>query len=413
MSMFQNLRESIGSYWSPGPSKPSKGTTRLPSLEEVKSRLDRDSVSPSKRTSEWLRTHSVDIKTPKALGVKGSKVTKSTPSKKQSAKAKAKIWDRLLPKFLSKTSSQPDDDDLEGATLVGEDPFSTTPGFENDTTIVEANVSHNADLVNPALTAAENEDTVYQPTAQDVEIMKNWSKEEVWLFYRLNNRGFEPLLPQTWDFDFETVPDKLFDGDDAKVLIKPREGNTYNASHALRKLFEVGGRVRDRIACHLRPEETLRRELLAYYKWSIKDAGLNRIDHIPILAIGTAAHNESIPSVIGRVTDALHDLGRQYCGHFFDHFDPATEKAVYKRDLPTLYGIVITYSVATIVTYDSRFPGKAVQSMGSYNFAKTAQDVWHAFALAILMVKARDYLVELNEEEGLGNVLADDTDVDV
>ncbi|KAL8942468.1 MAG: hypothetical protein Q9211_001362 [Gyalolechia sp. 1 TL-2023] len=405
MPLFQNLRESIGGYWSPRPSKQSKRTTRSPSPEEVRSRLDRNHVSPSKRTSDWLKAHSVDIKTPKALAVKGSKVTKHTP-KTQSAKAKGKFWDRVLPNFLFSKLNEQSQDDLEGTTLVEDDRLGNSPGSNKGAT------SQHTAVVAPNLIKAEDEDTVYVPTAADLEVMKNWSKDQVWLFYRLNNRGFEPLLPGTWDFDFETVPDKVFSDDDAKVLIKAREGNEYNASRALKNLFYLGSRVRDRITCGFRPEETLRREFLEYYKWSIKDAGLYRIEHIPVLTIGTAAPRESVTSILGRVTDSLHDLGKQYRAHLFDRYDPETRQPIFKKELPTLYGIVITYSVVTFVTYDSRFPNKAVQSMGSFNFAKLDQDVWHAFAAAIVMVKARDYLIGLKKDEQVGGALEDETDVD-
>ncbi|KAL9597314.1 MAG: hypothetical protein Q9219_005238 [cf. Caloplaca sp. 3 TL-2023] len=412
MSLFQNLRESLGGYWSPKPSPQLKRATKSPSLKEVKSRLDRDTLSPSKRTSEWLKTHSVDIKTPKALAVKGGKISKPTPSKKQSAKVKTKFWDRVLPNFMSKKSHEQNLDDIEGTTLIDDDRFSNSPDFDGDNTSVDASAGFDAQVVNPALIAAEDEDTVYKPTAEDIKVMKHWSSDEVSLFNKLNLRGFEPLLPETWDWDFETVPDKVFSADDARVLIKALDDNEYNASRALHALFGAGSRVRDRIACHLRPEESLRRELLAYYKWSIMDAGLSRIEHIPVLAIGTAAPRESVTSVVSRVTDSLHDLGRQYRAHFFDHYDSKSGKPCFKKDLPTLYGIVITYSIATFVTYDSRFPGKPVQNMGCYNFAQIDQDVWHAFAAAILMVRARDYLVQLKEEERVGGALLDDTDVD-
>ncbi|KAL9001799.1 MAG: hypothetical protein Q9188_005242 [Gyalolechia gomerana] len=412
MPLFQNLRESIGGYLSPGPSKHPKRTTRSPSLEEVRSRLDRHIASPSKRTSDWLKAHSVDIKTPRALGVKGSKVTKYTPSKTQSAKAKSKFWDRVLPNFLSGKSNEQTQDDIGGTTLIEDDRLSNSPGFGNDATLVDADISQHTAVVAPNLWKAEDEDTLYVPTAADLEVMKNWSEDEVWLFHRLNNRGFEPLLPGTWDFDFETVPDKVFSDDDAKVLIKAREGNEYNASRALKNLFYLGSRVRDRVTCGFRPEETLRREFLEYYKWSIKDAGLYRIDHIPVLTIGTAAPRESVDSILGRVTDSLHDLGKQYRAHFFDRYDPKTRKPIFQKELPTLYGIVITYSVVTFVTYDSRFPNKPARSMGSFNFAKLDQDVWHAFAAAIVMVKARDYLIGLKEDEQVGGALEDETDVD-
>ncbi|KAI4255195.1 MAG: hypothetical protein L6R35_007520, partial [Caloplaca aegaea] len=165
--------------------------------------------------------------------------------------------------------------------------------------------------------------------------------------------------------------------------------------------------------------DALRRELLAYYKWSITDANLHRTEHIPVLAIGTSAPLEPVASVVGRVTDSLHDLGRQYRAHLFSHhhhhhhLDPSSSSSsssddqkkktqktpVFKRQLPTLYGVVITQMIVTFVTYDARFPGKPVQSMGNYDFSNQGQDVWHAMAVAIVMVRARDYLVGLKKEE--------------
>ncbi|KAL8975874.1 MAG: hypothetical protein Q9177_006969, partial [Variospora cf. flavescens] len=148
--------------------------------------------------------------------------------------------------------------------------------------------------------------------------------------------------------------------------------------------------------------DALRRELLAYYKWSITDANLHRTEHIPVLAIGTSAPLEPVASVVGRVTDSLHDLGRQYRAHFFSHHldQKKTQKTpVFKRQLPTLYGVVITQMIVTFVTYDARFPGKPVQSMGNYDFSNQGQEMWHAMAVAIVMVRARDYLVGLKREE--------------
>lgn len=232
MSLFQNLRESVGGYFSSGPSisKQPKRETRSPSLAEVKSRLDRDTVTPSKRTSDWLKAHSVEIKTPKTLGVKGSRVTKPTPSKKQSAKSKGKFWARVLPKFLSKNTSNEAQDEFEGTTLFDEDQFDALDNEDNEATLLDPDVSPGAQLPNPAPNAAADEDQYYTPTAEDLKVMKKWSKDEVWLFQKLNMRGLEPLLPSTWDFEFVTVPDKLFSDDDSKVLIKAHGGNDYNGT---------------------------------------------------------------------------------------------------------------------------------------------------------------------------------------
>ncbi|KAL8902538.1 MAG: hypothetical protein Q9207_004614 [Kuettlingeria erythrocarpa] len=411
MPLFQNLRESLGGFFSPGSSK--QKTKRSPSLEEVKMRLDRNTVSPTKRTSDWLKAHSGEIKTPKALGVKGSRVTKSTPSKKQSAKAQAKLWDRVLPNFLSKQAAGKGQGGLEGETLVEEEHFSGVNDDDNETTLLNPDGSAIAELANPAPNAAADEDTPYEVTAKDLEAMKNWSKDEISLFHKLNMRGFEPLVPGDWSSEFVTLPGNLFSDNDAEVLIKAREGNEYNACRALQSLFNLGARVRDRIACKLPPSEAIRRDLLAYYKWSIMDAGLYHVDHIPVVAIATAAPRESVASVVGRVTDFLHDLGKQYRVHFFDHIDPVSKKTVFKRQLPTLYGIVITQMIVTFVTYDSRSPARQVQTMGIQDFSKLEQDVWHALSVAIVMCKARDYLIQLKEEHQVGGELEDgESDVD-
>lgn len=175
----------------------------------------------------------------------------------------------------------------------------------------------------------------------------------------------------------------------------------------------LGGRVRDRIACKLPPSEAIRRELLSYYKWSIMDAGLYHVDHIPVVAIATAAPREPVASVVGRVTDSLHDLGKQYRVHFFDHIDTKSKKTVFKQQLPTLYGVVITQMIVTFVTYDSRSPARQVQTMGIYDFSKLEQDVWHALSVAIVMCMARDYLIKLKEEGQVGGELEDGvSDVD-
>lgn len=193
-------------------------------------RLDRDSMSPTKRTSDWLKAHSGEIKTPKALGVKGSRVTKPTPTKKQSAKAQAKFWGRALPNFLSKQATGEAQGGLEGDTLVEEEHFSGVNDDDNEATLLNPDGSAIAELANPAPNAAEDEDTPYEITAKDREAMKSWSKDEISLFHKLNMRGFEPLVPGDWSSEFVTLPGLLFSDNDPEVLIKAREGNEYNGT---------------------------------------------------------------------------------------------------------------------------------------------------------------------------------------
>ncbi|KAL8731633.1 MAG: hypothetical protein Q9166_003321 [cf. Caloplaca sp. 2 TL-2023] len=416
MSLFQNLRESLGGYWTPEKPKPKRTTrppfphqrtTRSPSLAEAKARLDREgTASPGERMRGWVTQPLDDSTTPKALGVKGSKVSKTPSPNKQSAKAQRKFWHRVLPKFLSLQPVPNIQDDIEGSTAIGEDGSrgpSISSSFHDEDTQVHF---HEGDA-QPSLIAPGDDDRLYQPTAQDLELMKSWTPDQVWLFHELNNRSFKPLIRETWWLkDFVTLPDEVVSDDEDQVLIKNHAGNEYNACRALRKLFFLGSRVRDKVVCGLRSEPAMRRELNEYYKWTIKDAGLSRLNHIPLLTICTASPNESVDCIVGRITDQLQDYGRQY-RHLFSAKDPETGELVkdpetgsnkYIMDLPTLYGIIIYQNVATVVTYDSRYPKKGVQLMNTNNFVDGDEDVWHAFSMAITMVKARDDLIRLMED---------------
>lgn len=177
----------------------------------------------------------------------------------------------------------------------------------------------------------------------------------------------------------------------------------------LRLLVDAGLRVRERFQLNLTPEKPLYDALNKYYKWTMQDAQLTHKEHIPLLDITCVKKGESVASLIGRCTDRLHSLGRQYrdmwrIGHEGDDVQR------YSHELPTIFGIVITFSVVGFVTYDARYPGKAVRSMGNWDFGNEGQDVWHAFAVAIFMICARNYLMGLEEEGLLGPEMESESD---
>lgn len=81
--------------------------------------------------------------------------------------------------------------------------------------------------------------------------------------------------------------------------------------------------------------------------------------------------------------------------------------------MPTLYGFVLKYSVLAIVTYDASVPKKAIRTLGTFDWKVGAQDVWHALAVAIVMVRARDYLLQLEREGELGEEITELSDPDL
>lgn len=204
------------------------------------------------------------------------------------------------------------------------------------------------------------------------------------------------------------------------------------ACKALEGLNLLAARVRDRVYyAKLPPEPIIYRQIKAYYDWSMKDAGLDSSEHIPIVSIVPARPDEPVSDVVARITNELQERGRQYRTKWLegkestdqpnkpnntddddgdddggggkdDNNNDEKESPVFERDLPTLYGIVIKYSVLAFVTYDVANPDREVKSLALFDFQHHGQDVWHALSIAILMVRARDYLMRLRDKGGLG-----------
>ena len=139
------------------------------------------------------------------------------------------------------------------------------------------------------------------------------------------------------------------------------------------------------------------------------DGRLHHKAHIPVVAIASAKPKETVESVVGRVTDQLHSLGRQYRDKW-RHLECEREgegALRYVHALPTLTGFVVKYSVVAIVTCDSSVPGKPVRTVGTYDFKVLGQDVWNALAVSIAMIRGRNYLMQLDREGELGPEIID------
>lgn len=58
-----------------------------------------------------------------------------------------------------------------------------------------------------------------------------WPEDAVFLFQKLNMRGFEPLMPQGWAKDFESLPWDLFTLNDNIAFIKPDSGSDFRGAY--------------------------------------------------------------------------------------------------------------------------------------------------------------------------------------
>ena len=127
------------------------------------------------------------------------------------------------------------EDELEGDTMI-EDPddddngsVAATPD-DNDITIVvddydEAGIK--SDETRHALQKYGDRYLDYD----DVRVQE-WTEEERWLFTKLTNRGFEPLLHATWVLDYPQFPEQLFTSDESRVYINNVHGSIGRGKHS-------------------------------------------------------------------------------------------------------------------------------------------------------------------------------------
>ena len=148
-------------------------------------------------------------------------------------------------------------------------------------------------------------------------------------------------------------------------------------------------------------------------KWSLRDSKLIRKPHLDLIIVATAKPRESVQDLVQRISDKLYSLGREWRNRWRNpDCKEDDQHQTYTHDLPTLYGFIVKYSVVAVVTSDSRAPYKPIRTLVTLDFQLLGQDVWHALAISIICVKARNYLLQLEQEGHIGEEVPDDSDPD-
>ena len=174
------------------------------------------------------------------------------------------------------------------------------------------------------------------------------------------------------------------------------------------------------------PEKVITRHIQQYIRWSHQDGNLVTKSPIPILQVVTARADEPVKDVVDRASQKLQNLGQQYRTEWLMPEPPKPPKQLkdkaansgdsitdddeeevedeeeemqdeeepdeFDPPLPTVYGLVIAYTTVSLITYDSNQPDREIKALALFDFMLNDQDVWNAFAVAIIVVWARDYL---------------------
>jgi len=186
-------------------------------------RLDRESMSPTKRTKRWLEAPT-PVKETTIHKVKGSKITKPGHDRH---KNRSSFWGLpLLANFLGKKPTI-GIDNIESETAIGDDTPVPTTEYDNDSTLVADGDDYDEEF------RVEKTERTLQDYRSDCNLdhndprFKEWTDDENWFFTRLRNRGREPLFDHTWAMDFPTYPDSLFTKDPNQVFINSTNCNLY------------------------------------------------------------------------------------------------------------------------------------------------------------------------------------------
>ncbi|KAJ4296867.1 hypothetical protein N0V90_006915 [Kalmusia sp. IMI 367209] len=228
-----------------------------------------------------------------------------------------------------------------------------------------------------------------------------WSEDAVFMFQKLNMRGFEPLLPDGWVNDFETLPVDLFTANENKAFIKADVGSDFRAQHALDRLFMLGGLARDAVLTNA-PSRTAERHInqavKKYGRWAMQDVGMRHVwNNLSLFDVVSCDKNT--PSYIAeqKMIRKLRKLHEQWSEAFQSG---GKADLVAAPEPPTLYGVIASHTVMAFVSYvlpTDPNPQGSLRTIAIFDFGQEGYDVWNSLAIAIFVIHCRNRMKQLKE----------------
>ncbi|KAE8146236.1 hypothetical protein BDV25DRAFT_143898 [Aspergillus avenaceus] len=245
-----------------------------------------------------------------------------------------------------------------------------------------------------------------------------YNKAEQDIFFRLAMRGFEPIIPRRWRHDFPTLPSTLFadqNDDEPEPLIRALKPTQTYAIKSLSNLFSLGGRVRDHRILGLSPEILIKKAIEKYINWALNDVNLHMESETPQLhLVRTLDEGETTLTAVTRLNQRLQSMAIQYnkvmgmtvIGNDHSSADSRIKEEDHvltenqdPRVYPLLIGFLICGHMVTILTLgtdpSSTTNGADSKFMFNFDLEESGQDVWNSLAIAIIVMKVRDTMLQL------------------
>lgn len=174
-------------------------------------------MSPTKqRTEKWLQEHSSRTYD---SGLDLRKVKEGRIGRKDShgqRKKRASFWNLALWFGKSQGVDDEEEDNLEGDTMIDDAGSTAAAGYDNDLTLVADDYEEGIKGDQTERSLQDYRERIFDYNDPSIQ---EWTDEERWLFTKLRNRGYEPLLHDTWIIDYPQFPDQLFTNDERQVYI--------------------------------------------------------------------------------------------------------------------------------------------------------------------------------------------------
>ncbi|CAL3962835.1 unnamed protein product [Diplocarpon coronariae] len=248
---------------------------------------------------------------------------------------------------------------------------------------------------------------------EKVKATGEWHPDAVFLYERLVLRSFEPLIPADWNYDFPTLPGILFTRDDELTFINSNCLPGSRAVKALQALISLGVRTRDKLVVGKSPEKMIQKEIQNYIKWSEIDGGFFKRRFIPVHTIVCARSTQTAGSIGTAITSQMRFLGERHREQLAipgGRLNELGEVEMFSRNPPLLYGLIISQTKVILTTCVSDNPDAEVKHIDVIDFTNKDMDVWNGFAIAFIIIAARNYIMSTKDELELDSTPESDVD---
>lgn len=247
---------------------------------------------------------------------------------------------------------------------------------------------------------------------------QGWDDDHITLVERLTLRGFEPVLPAYWKFNYPWLPEGLFCNDDDS-FIRSVTDEMAHSHRAFDDLLEMSSHIRDGIFYNDKkpirqqivrslPERQGKKFIEKFLNWADKDSGLDLKRAIPMLTI-VARPKEVPPGTIQRIArNRLARFAEQWKEAFrirqsIEGSPVSRASTVLTYPIPTLYAIIASFNLVALVAYRPEDgPDADIRSVLLMDNNNVNYDFWNALAIALVVCHVRNVRVRIAEDTGIG-----------